>query len=162
MERKKKMAKKKPGRPPEKVPQDLADDLCAWIAEGKTLRDWCRQEGKPHFSTVYDWKAKDEEFSQRLARARDIGEDAINQECMAIADDGSNDWMERLGKDGKPKGWMLNGEHVQRSKLRIETRLKLLAVWNPKKYGELIKMEHAGKDGGAIEFLVKVDRDPGA
>lgn len=70
--------------------------------------------------------------------------------------------MERLGKDGQPVGWMLNGDHVQRSKLRIETRLKLLAKWNPKKWGDKLDLNHAGKDGGPLEFLVKVDRDPGA
>jgi hypothetical protein len=36
----------------------------------------------------------------------------------------------------------LDREHVQRSKLRIETRLKLLAKWNPKKWGD--KLELAG------------------
>jgi len=29
----------------------------------------------------------------------------------------------------------IDGEHVSRSKLRIETRLKLLACWDPKRYG---------------------------
>jgi hypothetical protein len=37
-------------------------------------------------------------------------------------------------------GPRLNAEHVQRSKLRIETRLKLLAKWSPKKYGERVQV----------------------
>ena len=43
--------------------------------------------------------------------------------------------MEKLTADGviAPS---LNAEHIQRSKLRVETRLKLLAKWDPKRYGE--------------------------
>ena len=44
--------------------------------------------------------------------------------------------MERLGPDGQSLGWQLNGEHVQRSKLRVWARLELLKKWNPKKYGD--------------------------
>jgi hypothetical protein len=120
------------------------------MSEGKTLREWCRQEGKPHYSTVYDWKAKDAKFAQRFARARELGAEAIAEDCFTIADDARNDWMERFDKEGQGIGWVLNGDHVQRDKLRIETRLKLLAKWFPKKYGELVKMEHTGADGGPI------------
>lgn len=129
----------------------IVSDLAAWLSEGKTLREFCRQPGMPNYSTVYDWLKEDDELSQRIAHARDIGADAIAEDCFAIADDARNDWMERLGKDGQPVGWMLNGDHVQRSKLRIEMRLKLLAKWSPKKYGDKIGLEHTGKDGGPIE-----------
>ena len=56
--------------------------------------------------------------------------------------------MERRGKDGESAGWELNGDHVQRSRLRIDTRLKLLAKWNPRKYGD--KLAHTGPEGGDI------------
>lgn len=118
---------------------EIVNEICAWIADGKTLREFCRQEGKPGFNTVYDWIAAHEEFSVRFARARECGEDQIAQECLEIAEDGHNDWM--LTKFGK----QLDAEHVQRSKLRIETRLKLLAKWNPKKYGEKIQQEVSGE-----------------
>lgn len=42
------------------------------------------------------------------------------------------------------KEWML------RSKLRVETRLKLLAKWDPKRYGEKITQEISGPDGGPV------------
>jgi len=135
-------------------------ELEAWLSEGKTLREFCRQEGKPAWRTVYDWLEADKELAARIAHARELGEDAIAQECFAIADDAGNDWMERLDKNGQGIGWMLNGDHVQRSKLRIETRLKLLAKWNPKKYGERVAL--AGDDKSPLEFIVRVANDPGA
>lgn len=88
--------------------------------------------------------AKNEEFASRFAQARELGQDFIAEECLEIADDASNDWMEKIDKDGMAVGWQLNGDHVQRSKLRIETRLKLLAKWNPKKYGNRVGVDHQG------------------
>ncbi len=97
----------------------------------------------PAWRTVYRWLAVHLEFAERYALAREIGEDALAQECLKIADDGSNDWMEHFNDTGSA-GWKLNGEHVQRSKLRIDTRLKLLAKWNPKKYGEKVQLNGSG------------------
>lgn len=121
---------------------EVADAICARLSEGEPLRQICRDEAMPHWSTVYAWMRADTEFDQRIARAREVGEEAIAEETLAIADDGRNDWMERFGKDSV--GYAVNGEHVQRSKLRIETRLKLLAKWNPKKYGERQQIDHTG------------------
>lgn len=94
----------------------------------------------PAWRTVYDWMRKDEILSTAIAHARDLGYDSLAEECLDIADDANNDWMERTDKEGRSVGWIVNGEHVQRSKLRIETRLKLLAKFNPKKYAENIKL----------------------
>lgn len=49
----------------------------------------------------------------------------------------------------------MNTEHVQRSKLRIETRLKLLAKWNPKKWGEKVDLNHGGQADNPIKTLVE-------
>lgn len=69
-------------------------------------------------------------------------------EILEISDDGSNDWMERLGKEGEPAGWQLNGEHVQRSRLRVDTRKWILSKLAPKRYGD--KLQHTGDGGGPI------------
>lgn len=132
---------------PTKYTDEIADIICMKLSDGITLSEICREDGMPHRTTVYDWKDANETFSLRIARARDIGEDAIADDAIDIADDGTNDWMKRQGKDGE-EYWVLNGEHVQRSKLRIDTRLKLLAKWNPKKYGERVDHTNAG---GAFE-----------
>lgn len=124
------------GRPVQPVPQDIANEVIKWIANGKTLRDFCRQENMPSFVTIYDWLAKDREFAERFAQARESGHDVIAEECLAIADDGENDWLQTK------RGKRVDKECVERSKLRVDTRLKLLAKWNPKKYGD--KMELSG------------------
>jgi hypothetical protein len=88
--------------------------------------------------------SKDPDLSAAIAHARDVGYDAMAEECLDIADNGGNDWMERLDADGIPIGYQVNGDHIQRSKLRIETRLKLLAKFNPKRYGD--KIVHSGDE----------------
>ena len=103
----------------------------------------------PAWRTVYDWIVAEPDFAARIAHARDLGYDAIAEDTLRIADDASNDYMERLS-EGEAAGYHFNGEHVQRSKLRIETRLKLLAKWSPKKYGDKVTNEHTGPDGGPI------------
>lgn len=130
--------------------QELKDDLVEWISSGETLRDWCRKNSFSS-STVYGWINADTDLSERIARAREAGEEIIAQECMEIADNSTNDWMEQ-NADGDAVGWKLNGDHVQRSKLRIETRLKLLAKWNPRKWGDKQQVEHSGSIG--IEQMI--------
>lgn len=149
------------GRPPEPVPQDKANEILAWIADGKPLREWCRTEGNPTFVTVYNWLDKDKEFALRFAQAREVGQDVIAQECLEIADNGENDWMERTGKKGESIGWMVNGEAVLRSRLRVDTRLKLLAKWNPKKWGDKLQTEHTGELGIKTILVPSAPKDKG-
>jgi hypothetical protein len=126
------------------------NEICERISKGETLRAICREDHMPSWVNVYQWMHADEDFALRIARARELGFDAIAEETIAIAEDGTNDWMEKFGKDGESIGYQLNGEHVQRSKLRIETRLKLLAKWSPKKYGDRASMELTGADGADL------------
>lgn len=140
------MAKKDTRRTPA-IEEEILDRLSG----GETLRSICRDEHMPSWRAVYQWIDGDEDFATRIAHARDRGFDAIACDVVDIIDDGRNDWMEKLGKDRKPIGWQLNGEHVQRSRLRAETRLKLLAKWCPSRYGERAAMEISGPEGGPVQ-----------
>jgi len=117
--------------------EKVKDEILERVALGTPLRQICREERMPSWSTVYDWIHKDPLFAARFARAREMGCDAIAEETLEIADDGRNDFMEKLGED-EAAGYRINGEHIQRSRLRVETRLKLLAKWAPRKYGEKV------------------------
>lgn len=134
----------------------IVDEIMNGIADGVPLREICRREGMPNWRTVYDWLEADEEMAARFTRAREIGFDAIAEETLDIADDGTNDWAERRRQDGSVDT-VLNSEHVQRSKLRIETRLKLLAKWSPKKYGDKQQVEVGNKDGETLKVESTAD-----
>jgi predicted secreted protein len=139
------MAKIPVTRSPE-VETRIIEGLC----DGVPLRELCRQEGMPSWRAVYDWIAADADFASRIAHARDLGYDAIAEDILDIADDGTNDYVQRKRQDGSTDT-ALDTEHVQRSKLRIETRLKLLAKWNPKKYGEKQTVDVGNKEGEALK-----------
>lgn len=117
-----------------------AEAICARIAEGEPLRQICREEDMPAWRTVYDWMEAQPDFAARFARARELGFDAIAEECLEIADEGAFDAIE--GEDGALRS---NSEVIQRSKLRVETRLKLLAKWSPKRYGDKLDLNHSGR-----------------
>lgn len=133
--------------------KDILTALEAWIAEGKTLREFCRQEGMPHYATIYDWIDDDAEYAQRIARARLIGEEVISQECLAIADTPQIGEEEKTDTDGFTE--YKRGDMLGHRKLQIETRLKLLAKWNPKKWADRVDLNHGGEMN--INAISKLD-----
>lgn len=131
----KKPAKAKPLGRPSEYTQAIADEICERLAEGEPLRQICRDERMPAWRTVYDWKAANEDFSARIAHARELGEDAIAQECLAIADTpqiGTKTTSKASGME------TVEADMIEHRRLQIETRLKLLAKWNPRKWGEKV------------------------
>jgi hypothetical protein len=124
--------KTKAGRP-SKYSLDISEQIVGRIENGETLASICREEAMPKRRTVYDWMQADADFSARFARARELGADAIAEDALKIADDGQNDtYTDDNGNERTRE------DVIQRSKLRVETRLKLLAKWCPKKYGEKV------------------------
>jgi hypothetical protein len=124
------MSESKPvGRPTEPVPHETSEEIIDWISNGKTLRDFCRQNGKPAFRTVYDWLAKDKEFAARFAHARQTGAEVIACEILEIIDTDP----ERIGAEDAKR---IDPGSVNTLRNRAEMRLKLLAKWFPQKYGD--------------------------
>jgi hypothetical protein len=127
---------KRPGGRPSTFTQPVADAICARIAIGEPVRHICLTEGMPEERTFYRWLLKSEEFRQQYAHAKEAQAERFAEELIEIADDATNDWMERLDKDARPVGWMLNADHVQRSRLRVDARKWLMGKMKPKKYGD--------------------------
>lgn len=75
--------------------------------------------------SFYDWLKLSAENSNNFARACEDRQELIFEQCLEIADDGS--------KDDAP---FVGGNHVQRAKIKIQTRLDMLARMNPRKYSE--------------------------
>lgn len=130
--------------------QEVADEICRRLIEGESLRQICADEHMPVTSTVCKWLGVHEKFAEQYARAREAQADALFDEILDIADDGQNDWMERNGEDNL--GWQVNGEALQRSRLRVDARKWMAGKLRPKKYGEKIDHTLSGADGGAVVF----------
>ena len=138
---------------PSTYSQEIADEVCRRLAGGESLRAICRDEGIPDELTVRLWALDDREgFAAQYARAREIQFLAIADELLEIADDGRNDWMQRRGNDERA-GWELNGhgEHIQRSRVRIDTRKWMLSKMLPKVYGDKTEVAVTGANGGPVQ-----------
>jgi hypothetical protein len=125
--------------------QKTADLICERLANGESIRTICKAKEMPAQSTIFKWLADNASFSEQYARAREAQADLIFEEMFEIADDASNDWMQRKAKEGEESpGFELNGEHIQRSRLRIDARKWMLSKMAPKKYGDKIDVAHSG------------------
>lgn len=138
----KKAVKRKTGRP-SKYTQELADQLCAELAMGKSLRTVCDMPGMPSVPTVFSWMRTYDGFLDQYTRAKEEATDAMADEMLDIADDGHNDWMLRYFNGHK--AYAENGEAINRSRLRVETRKWLMAKMKPKRYGEKLDLTSDGK-----------------
>lgn len=132
------------GRPTDYT-QDLADLICSELSAGKSLRTVCDSDDMPHRSTVFRWIREHEEFRDQYARAKEEASDAFVEEILDIADNGTNDWNERYDKEGNFVGWQVNGEHIQRSRVRIDTRKWIAGKLKPKKYGDKLDLTSDGE-----------------
>ena len=154
--------KKQPIGRPTTYNQETASLICARMADGESLRSICRSDDMPALSSVFLWVSKHPEFSEQYKLAMASRADAMFEEMFDIADDGANDWMESQGKDGESIGWRVNGEHVQRSRLRLDIRKWALSKMMPKKYGDNI-VDDSGANDGEVEIrVVRVSKNKDA
>lgn len=148
--------KAKMGRP-SIYTQDLADRICAQLSAGLSMRTVCKADDMPDMVTVFRWLRTKEEFCKQYEKAKAEAADALVEEMLDIADDGTNDWMEIHDKDGECAGYKVNGEHVQRSRLRVDTRKWIAAKLKPKKYGERVDVDHGiQKDNSITELFTQL------
>jgi hypothetical protein len=125
--------------------KDISKEILSRLAKGEPLAVICRDEFLCNAETWRNWCKEDDILAIAYARAREDGFDAIAIECLDIADNTEND-TKKVG-DGAET---CNSEWIARSRLRVDTRLKLLAKWDPKRYGEKVQTELVGKDGAEL------------
>jgi hypothetical protein len=123
--------------------EDIAARICAELVEGKSLRFICGADDMPSASTVFKWLSIFPVFAEQYARAREAQMEAMADEIVDIADDGTNDYAKKTRPDGSEYE-AFDAEHVQRSKLRVDTRKWLMSKLAPKKYGEKLDLNVAG------------------
>lgn len=121
---------------------EITDEICARLSEGEPLRQICRDLHMPAWRTVYHWIEDDQDLAARIARARQLGFDAIAEEALEIA---NTPVVGEETEDDGEKVKVKRGDMLGHRKLQVETRLKLLAKWDPKRYGDRQQVEVSGK-----------------
>ena len=134
---------------PSEYSHAVADAICEELANGRSLRAICVDDGMPSKSTVFRWLAANMEFRDQYARAREAQADALADEILDIADDGGNDTY--TDDDGRER---VNVDVIARSRLRVDARKWIAAKLKPRVYGDKIAAELSGVDGRPIEYTM--------
>lgn len=132
------MTKKKPpeehkknGRP-SKYTKELADKICSMLSQGYSLRTVWKEKRCPALATIFWWMRNYPDFLKQYEKAKEESADALVEEMFDIADNGGNDWMEQNDPDNP--WYKMNGEAIQRSRLRVDIRKWAASKLKPKKY----------------------------
>lgn len=100
--------------------------LCERISAGEGIKAICLDDDMPAARTVYSRMAADAEFRTLIAGAREAQQESEMDACIDMADNATmEDW--------------------QVVKLRIWARQWRAGKLAPKKYGDKLDVEHAGK-----------------
>jgi hypothetical protein len=125
----------------------LADEILERLADGDSLASICCDEEMPDERSVRRWARNHGDFGAKYAVARRLGYEKRADELLEIADDSSADWIDT--DDGHR---VLNGAHVNRARLMIDTRKWLLSKMLPKVYGDHLTV--AGDSDQPIQHIV--------
>jgi len=116
-----------------------------------------RDPNMPDKATIFRWLADNDDFCDRYTRAKAVCADHMEEEILDIADNSANDYMERQNADGTTYE-VVNSEHINRSRLRIESRKWLMSKLKPKKYGDRVNLDH-GAQSSFSDMMAEIFAD---
>ena len=140
---------------PVEYTEELAEEICLRMGDGESLSAVCRDEHMPTRQAVHRWLNSNEEFKKMYVFAHELQADFYFDEIKEIADDGADDFIKRARQDGSVET-VVDHEHIQRSRLRVDARKWKLARMNRKKFGEHSTQEFVGADGEPVSFTMNI------
>lgn len=133
----------------QKYTPELAAEIVERLSEGEPLRAICRDDHMPSWVAVYQWMDKNEDLALAIARAREAGQDAMAERAYVEM----YDEPERILSEG---GGKIDPGYVQLVKARAEITLKMLAKWNPKRYGDRVQVAGDAENPLAVKADVQI------
>lgn len=152
----------KKGRPTLYTPE-LAEKICALIAQGYSERKIAAMPGMPTRETIRTWKERQPDFLGRSARAREESAECFREEALQIARD-TADFAERVaasmnGEESSlaiiPKGY------VEAKKLLVQELNREAAIRDDSRYGDrkTVAVETAQVGKGLKDFYDSLLKD---
>lgn len=114
----------------------LAAEVCETIgASNLSIETLCRQNSDrwPTVKTLYEWRYRHRAFDEAFAQAEAMRASRFMHQLVEIADDDSRDLIESDGK------FFPNNAAVTRDRLRVETRQKAAARFDPQRFGDRVE-----------------------
>lgn len=140
--------------PAKKTPK-LIEEVLSRIAQGETLASLGR-ELDFHPTSWSQWVHDDEDLAIAYAQARDVGADVIADDVLRIIDE-EPERVVQIDEEGNKSTSRLDSAGVAWARNRAELRLKLLAKWAPKKYGDKQQVDIGNTDGEALKIESNAD-----
>ena len=136
--------------------RELADEICARLATGESLRAICRSEGMPAESTVRYWALDDNlGFFAQYHKAREVGYERMAEDIIEMADNPRIARKITERSDGSME--TVTTDAVDRARLQVETRKWLMSKALPKIYGDRLPAA-----GGVVVNVNVMERATGA
>lgn len=130
---------------PELLTDSFIQDLCDWMADGNSVRAYCRKYTQYKPSTICTWLNEYPDFTEQYARAINMRADAKFDKIDEVIDD-----MRTKVVD------------PQMARVEIDAIKWQAGKMNPKKYGDSLDMTSGGEKLKSFSFnvreLVNADR----
>lgn len=140
-------------------PSDYTEELAEAAAQlyasatGDLREVFAARDDMPDLTTLYRWEDKHPGFRDRLTRARQMRAHLMALEALEIADANERDTITRTGRDGAEYE-VADHEWINRSRLRVETRLRLAKALNQRVYGD------KSEQSGSLEVVHRIHVGP--
>lgn len=133
------------------ITPELEDLVLERMSEGESLRSICADPAVPVSEGAFRKRTLSHpEFAARYLIAQQLQMHAWAEDILAIADDDKRDFSLENGQ------LLVNGEHINRSRLRLDARKWLMARICHKQWGDKVSQEHSGPAGGAVPVTLNV------
>lgn len=132
------------GRPPMVLSRDVLDEILLRTAEGESMRSLGRDPELPSRTRILKELVENSDFAAQYARAREAMYAGWADEILEISDDGTTDFITKVGRNGHEYE-AVDQEHIQRSRLRVDSRKWLLSKLLPKTFGDKVEHQHDGE-----------------
>ena len=119
---------------PSSYSDEIAEKICDGLANGRSLRQICKDEGMPDRGTVLRWEDKNPDFAAKCTRARGWQGEYVFDEI------------------GEIENAVLVGKITpEQAKVVIGSKQWRAGRLAPKRYGVKVTQELHGPDGGPIK-----------
>lgn len=114
---------------------EVADEICARLANGESLRSICKAKDMPAEVTVRTWALENRQgFSAHYTKAREIGYSRMAEEIVIIAD--TVQLARKITDKADGTREVVTSDAVDRARLQVDTRKWVLAKMLPKVFGD--------------------------
>lgn len=133
-----------------------AKEILQRLACGHTLTSICRDMGISPAS-VYRWTVANEDFARDFARARDFGDQVLEDEAVDISDtmEEASETIDSFSEKHGASSTVKKGDAVAHRRLRAEVRLKVVA----RRKGAKIQLDTNGAGGEGLASVYEKIRE---